>query len=625
MKEFDVIVVGGGHAGIEAATASAKMGASTAIVTMDKNAFGRLSCNPAIGGSAKGHLVHEIDVLGGIMGLIADKTGIQFRILNKSKGPAVWAGRCQSDRDLYEKEASRVVSLVENLTIIEDSVVEAIGEGKKIVGVKTLSGEELKCKAIIISSGTFLNGLMYTGPFPKVGGRFNEPPSKGLTQSIANMGFEYGRLKTGTPPRLKASSIDFSILEEQPGDENPEPFSLRTNTKEFPFLEQVSCHLTYTDENVHKILEKGFDRSPLFGGLINGAGPRYCPSIEDKIVRFSDKPAHQLFLEPEGLTSDQIYLNGFSSSLPEEIQLEAVHAIKGMENAEMIRPGYAVEYDYFPPYQVDLTLETKLIEGLYFAGQINGTSGYEEAAAQGLIAGINAALKIQGRKEFTLGRNESYIGVLIDDLVGKSTNEPYRMFTSRAEHRLLLRQDNAERRLMKYGFEFGLIPAELFKEQQQREVLISSGLSLMKKTTIKSNKISDYFEKIGSSRIEGSETLEKLTKRPEVKLKELLSLIKSNDNSDLENIINDDKVIEQIEIELKFEGYIKRQYEMIEKMMKLEKIKIPLSFNYNEINQISAEGREKLSKTKPRTIGQASRISGVTPSDISILLVYLKS
>ncbi|VAX27762.1 tRNA-5-carboxymethylaminomethyl-2-thiouridine(34)synthesis protein MnmG [hydrothermal vent metagenome] len=625
MKEFDVIIVGGGHAGIEAAISSAKMGVSTAVVTMDKNAFGRLSCNPAIGGSAKGHLVHEIDVLGGVMGLIADKTGIQFRILNKSKGPAVWAGRCQSDRALYEREASMVVSMVENLTIIEESVVEVFEEGKKIVGVKTKSGEEIKCKAVVISSGTFLNGLMYTGPIPQIGGRYKEQSATGLTKSIADMGFEYGRLKTGTPPRLRASSIDFSILEEQPGDKNPEPFSLRTDKDNFPFLEQVSCHLTYTDENVHRILEKGFDRSPLFSGLIHGAGPRYCPSIEDKIVRFSDKPAHQLFLEPEGLTSDQIYLNGFSSSLPEEIQLEAVHAIKGLENTEMIRPGYAVEYDYFPPYQVDLTLETKLIEGLYFAGQINGTSGYEEAAAQGLVAGINAALKIQGRKEFTLGRNEAYIGVLIDDLVGKSTNEPYRMFTSRAEHRLLLRQDNTDRRLMKYGYEFGLIPKEMFEELKQREVLILNGLDLLARKTIKPDEISKYFEKIGSSKIEGSESIAKITKRPEVKLKDVLSLINPNGDTELETLIKDDKAIEQIEIELKYEGYIKRQYEMIEKMMKLEKIKIPLSFNYNKIVQISAEGREKLSKTKPRTIGQASRISGVTPSDISILLVYLKS
>ncbi|MEW6005738.1 MAG: tRNA uridine-5-carboxymethylaminomethyl(34) synthesis enzyme MnmG [Stygiobacter sp.] len=625
MRKFDVIVVGGGHAGIEAAVSAALMGCSVAMVTMDKHAIGRMSCNPAIGGSAKGHLVHEIDALGGMMGLIADRTGIQFRTLNKSKGPAVWAGRCQSDRKLYSVEAERVVSNTKNLEIVEDSVVEAFEENKKIVGVKTAKGEEIKCKALVVCSGTFLNGLMYTGFNATKGGRFGEPPAIGLTESLVKMGFVSGRLKTGTPPRLLKSSINWDILEEQPGDENPEPFSMRTPKDEFPYLPQLSCHITYTSPEVHKILEKGFDRSPMFTGLISGVGPRYCPSIEDKVVRFADKERHQLFLEPEGLDSDLIYLNGFSSSLPVEIQYEALRKIKGLEDVEMVRPAYAIEYDFFPPYQVDLTLETKLIEGLYFAGQINGTSGYEEAAGQGIVAGINAALKIQKRKEFVLSRNESYIGVLIDDLVGKSTDEPYRMFTSRAEHRLLLRQDNADRRLLKYGYEFGLIPEEMYRDLQMREILITKSFDYFNQKRISPLAINPLLESKGINKIDNGEVIGKIVKRPELSLKEVLENSGLNDDELVIKLLQNPKALEQVEIELKYEGYIQRQYELVEKMEKLEKIQIPLNFNYFNLKTISAEGREKLSKVKPRTIGQASRISGVTPSDISILLVYLKS
>ena len=625
MKRYDIVVVGGGHAGIEAASAGARMGCTVALVTMDRFALGRMSCNPAIGGTAKGHLVREIDALGGIMGKIADRTGIQFRMLNRSKGPAVWSPRCQSDRKLYSEEAYRVINPTSNLEIVEDSAIGVIVENAKVTGIKTKSGEEILCKALILSSGTFLNGLMHTGLTKTVGGRFGEQPALGITESLAELGFEYGRLKTGTPPRLKKESINWDVLEEQPGDENPQPFSYQTDVSLFPFLPQVSCHITYTDQIVHKILEKGFAASPLFTGLIKGVGPRYCPSIEDKIVRFSDKERHQLFLEPEGLDSDLIYLNGFSSSLDAEIQYEALRKISGLENVDMVRPGYAVEYDYFPPHQVDLTLETKLVEGLYFAGQINGTSGYEEAAAQGLVAGINAALKIQGKPEFVLKRSEAYIGVLIDDLVTKSTNEPYRMFTSRAEHRLLLRQDNADRRLMKYGFSFGLIDINLFDITNHREKLIINGINYCQTKKYHSREINDFLVKNGSNEIDSAETISKLCKRPEVNLKQLLNFNGSNTDDKAIGLLNDEKALEQVEVELKYEGYIKRQYDAVEKLEKYEDTKIPLNFDFNKIKHLSNEGREKLKKVKPRSIGQASRISGITPSDISILLVYLKN
>jgi tRNA uridine 5-carboxymethylaminomethyl modification enzyme len=621
---FDIIVIGGGHAGIEAASAGARMGCSVALVTMDKYALGRMSCNPAIGGTAKGHLVREIDALGGIMGRIADQTGIQFRMLNKSKGPAVWSPRCQSDRQLYSEEVHNIISNTENLNIVEQSVIDIITENGEVKGVKTTSGNDILGKAVILSSGTFLNALMHTGLKSTSGGRFGEQPSNGITESLVKLGFERGRLKTGTPPRLNKSSIEWAILETQPGDENPQPFSYRTNKTEFPLLPQLDCHITYTDLSVHKILEKGFESSPMFTGLINGVGPRYCPSIEDKIVRFADKEKHQLFLEPEGLYSDQIYVNGFSTSLPAEVQLEAIHKIKGLENAEMIRPGYAVEYDFFPPHQIDNTLETKLIKGLYFAGQVNGTSGYEEAAAQGLISGINAALKIQGRKDLVLKRSEAYIGVLIDDLVTKSTDEPYRMFTSRAEYRLLLRQDNADRRLMPYAADLGLIERDLSEGVKAREILINTGIDICSKTKLHARVVNKFLRSVSSSPIDSSETISKLCKRPELELKDILNLDGLNNDIHFNKLLTDETALRQVEIELKYEGYIRRQEKTIERFERYEDLNIPFTLNYLTLNALSTEAKEKLDRIKPRSIGQASRISGVTPSDISILLVYLK-
>lgn len=624
MNHFDIIVIGGGHSGLEAAVASANMGCSVGLLTMDKYAIGRMSCNPAIGGTAKGHLVREVDALGGVMGKIADKTGIQFRMLNKSKGPAVWSPRCQSDRKLYSEEAYNIASSTNNLSIVEANITSFLIENKKIVGVITIDNKEFSCSALILSSGTFLNGKMHTGLTSTKGGRFGEQPATGITQSLIDLGFESGRLKTGTPPRLKKDSINWDILEEQPGDENPQPFSYSTDISKFPFLTQLSCHITYTNMKVHKILEKGFEQSPMFTGRIKGIGPRYCPSIEDKIVRFADKEKHQLFLEPEGLDSDQIYVNGFSSSLPAEIQFEALTNIKGLEECEMLRPGYAVEYDFFPPHQVDLTLETKLIEGLYFAGQINGTSGYEEAAAQGIVAGINAANKIQGKSDFALKRNEAYIGVLIDDLVNKSTEEPYRMFTSRAEYRLLLRQDNADRRLSSYGFNFNLIDENENKKIAEREILINECIKLFHKIKIHARDVNKLLKKKDSPLIDSTGSIAKLSKRSEINLIDLVQFVDVNKYKIVKKLLSDKIAFYQVEIELKYEGYIKRQYELIDKFEKYESANIPLSLNYLTLNALSAEGKEKLNRIKPRSIGQASRISGVTPSDISILLVYLK-
>jgi len=625
MLNYEIIVIGGGHAGIEAAFAAANMGCSVALITMDKYAIGRMSCNPAIGGTAKGHLVREIDALGGAMGIIADRTGIQFRMLNKSKGPAVWSPRCQSDRTLYSEEALKIIEQNPNISIVDESVIDIIAEGQKIQGIKTSKGIEIGCKALIISSGTFLNGLMHTGLTSNKGGRFGEKPATGITEALVSLGFETGRLKTGTPPRLAKKSINFDILEEQPGDENPQPFSHFTDLFHFPSLPQLSCYITYTDQEVHKILEKGFNESPMFTGRIKAVGPRYCPSIEDKVVRFSDKPRHHLFLEPEGLDSDLIYLNGFSTSLPAEIQIEAIHKIKGLEEAEIIRPGYAIEYDFFPPHQVDSTLETKLIAGLYFAGQINGTSGYEEAAAQGLVAGINAAYKVLGRKEFVLKRSEAYIGVLIDDLVTKSTEEPYRIFTSRAEHRLLLRQDNADRRLMKYGLELGLINKETFESINKKDKIISDCINLFNLIKLHARDVNPYLKSKGMDEIDSTETISKLCKRPELSLKEVLNLNGTANYEIVEKLLNDSKSLEQVEIELKYEGYLKRQQETIEKLERYESKEIPLNLNYLNLKALSSEAREKLNRIKPRSIGQASRISGVTPSDISVLLVYLRN
>ncbi len=615
---YDVLVVGGGHAGTEAALAAARMGAETMLLTMNIFTIGQMSCNPAIGGLAKGQLVKEIDAMGGQMGTATDEAGIQFRMLNCSKGPAVWSPRAQCDRALYAQKVRQACETQLNLDLRQGMAVSLETKNNKVFGVRTETGSLIEARAVILTAGTFLNGIIHIGETQYSAGRAGEFSSKGITECLVALGFEAGRLKTGTPPRLDGGSIDFSKTEIQPGDDPPPPFSFRHDMLE---VEQLPCYLTYTNSQTHAILRQGFDRSPMFTGRIKGVGPRYCPSIEDKINRFADKERHQIFLEPEGRNTTEYYVNGFSTSLPEEIQLAGIRTISGLENVKVTRLGYAVEYDYFAPTQINPNMETKLIENLFFAGQINGTTGYEEAACQGFMAGINAVLKIRGEEPFVLDRSEAYVGVLIDDLVTKGTIEPYRMFTSRAEHRLILRQDNADLRLMEYGYRYGLIGSDDYTKMNLKKTRIQKSLEELKGIRIGLEDVNGLLKNLGSSAIAEKETLYNLLKRPEVKLVDF----KHFNQIEILNFSDKawDAVRQQVEIEIKYEGFIKREYQHAERLRHLDSKPIPKGYNFLSIRALSAEAREKLQKIRPQTVGQASRISGVSPADISILLIHL--